>query len=466
MLYGHWPASLAALDAKAVQLRLTGEDTVKTVAALCTLALAIGFTSLATAASADSRVAAPATSLAHEAWLRYRDSLQQQREELLKDPFAKDPIVRAQGLYLLQSMEAVAFNMYVAPRQQYPALYVQSIYMPYELSWGYPNPDFLYHDGFIDGAHTYRIYGNKRRSYWSTLQILRGFWGDEVQGDLAFVDFDDMSTKPNGDFEIFLGPNPPVQSDGKYWVKLDPKLHNIFLLLREVFYDWNRDEPMDIHIETLDRDPGVSINFNESELAARIEKARKFTEMNVKNIKFVLGLLKTGPNAGNETMIRNRFVNPARAATSQWAGNPIACYGEMLYDIQPDEALILEMPVVRARFWGIQLGSVWTQSADGFYHRGSINGAQARLDADGRLRAVVALQDPGVANWLDPDGVRIGITILRWYKAEGCPMPTVTKVKLVDVRHHLPKDTPVVTAEQRRAELDARRVASLRRYGQ
>jgi hypothetical protein len=45
-------------------------------------------------------------------------------------------------------------------------------------------------------------------------------------------------------------------------------------------------------------------------------------------------------------------------------------------------------------------------------------------------------------------------------------MPTVTKVKLSDLRRHLPKDTPVVTPEQRRVELDVRRVAVQRRWGQ
>ena len=59
------------------------------------------------------------------AWQRYQDMVRAQRERFLASEFIADPHIRAQGLYFLQSQEASAFNLYVAPRQQYPALYVQ-----------------------------------------------------------------------------------------------------------------------------------------------------------------------------------------------------------------------------------------------------------------------------------------------------------------------------------------------------
>jgi hypothetical protein len=128
----------------------------------------------------------------------------------------------------------------------------------------------------------------------------------------------------------------------------------------------------------------------------------------------------------------------------------------MLYEIQPDEALILERPLVAARYWGIQLG-VWMQTTDYSQRQSSIIGAQARLDSDGWFRAVMALHDPGVPNWLDPAGVPIGVVLLRWYKVADCIVPTATRVKLAGVRRHLPGDTPVVAEQQRRAQLEARR---------
>ncbi|CAN7539324.1 DUF1214 domain-containing protein [Phenylobacterium sp. LjRoot219] len=408
------------------------------------------------AADAGSGSAAPAVnSPAQAAWLRYQETLRLNRERFLASEFVSDPQLRAQGLYFLQSQEVSAFNTYVAPRQQYPALYVQSMFMPLELSWGMPNPDFLNHNGFIDGRHTYRIYGNRRGNEWATIQVFRGFWGDEVQGNQGNIDFDDVPTNPDGSFEIFLGPNPPADPKGKYWFKLDPEVRNAMLAMRETAYDWTREEPMEVHIEVLDRDPGAPIYFDEAELAARIDKATKWSvasfEFAMQGAKRLLGE-------------RNVFVeNPDGRAQG---GNPLGHWITMLYDLKPDEALIVEMPVVPARYWGFQLGSVWGQTTDYSYHQSSINGKQAHVDGDGRFRAVLALKDPGVPNWLDPAGLPIGTCLLRFYKADETVTPTVIKVPLAEVRQHLPKDTPVVTPEARGAALDARRRASLRRYGQ
>jgi hypothetical protein len=397
---------------------------------------------------------------AQAAWLEYRDMLAAQREALLASAFGQHPLLRAQGLYFLQSQEASAFNIYVAPRPQFPALYVQSFFMPFELSWGMPNPDFLNHNGFIDGAHTYRIWGNCKGGYWSTIQVFRGFWGDDVQGTVANIDFDEIPVSAEGDFEIFLGPNPPVETGGKYWVSLEPEARNMMLAMRETFYDWSRDTPMEIHIECLDRDPGVALYFDEDELARRVARARKWAEF---NFNFSFGQAQAAAQGE-----RNVFTGgPGSDANSKQAGgNPLGAWIRMVYDIQPGEALIIEGPVAEARYWGVQLGSVWSQTTDFSYHQSSLNGAQMQVDADGRYRAVLALQDPGVPNWLDPAGVPIGVALLRYYKFEAAPIPEVKKVKLADLRAHLPKETPLVTPQQRSLVIEARRRASLRRYGQ
>jgi hypothetical protein len=361
----------------------------------------------------------------------------------------------------MQSLEALSFNMYVAPRQQYPALYTQSIYMPFELSWGTPNPDFHYHDGFIDGARTYRIRGNRKGSYWATMQVFEGFWGDLKQQTLGLVDFDDLPASSSGDFEIFLGPNPPQDAKGQYWFKTDPNCPNMFLILREVFYDWSRDRPLELHIEALDRDANAPIDLTEDELVRRLEKAGRFVTGAVDMIYYTFTPFKSG----EAPLIRNEFRAPLGSSTT-FGGNPLACYGMMIYDIADDEALIIEMPPFESRYWGFQNGSVWQQTTDYTYRMGSVNGAQAHIGSDGKFRAVLAMQDPGVPNWLDPNGASTGVTIIRSFKGTDCYMPTVTKVKAADLRRRLPADTPTVTAEQRREAIDVRRASVLRRFGQ
>ena len=87
----------------------------------------------------------------------------------------------------------------------------------------------------------------------------------------------------------------------------------------------------------------------------------------------------------------------------------------------------------------------------------------ATLSSDGRFRAVIALEDPGVPNWLDPAGYKEGGIYGRWYDCDSEPLPTIKRVKLASLRDHLPSDTPVVTPEQRAEELRIRVRACQRR---
>lgn len=91
---------------------------------------------------------APATMA--EAQAQWDSTIARARSELLAHRHAKDPALLAQGHYFLGTLQTVAFNMYVAPRQQYPAFYTQSFFMPFELTWGTQNPDFLNHNAFLD----------------------------------------------------------------------------------------------------------------------------------------------------------------------------------------------------------------------------------------------------------------------------------------------------------------------------
>ena len=86
------------------------------------------------------------------------------------------------------------------------------------------------------------------------------------------------------------------------------------------------------------------------------------------------------------------------------------------------------------------------------------------LDSDGKFRAVISNTDPGVANWLDASGYQHGHIVGRWKECSSFPKPGVKKVKVDHVRHHLPKDTSMVTPEEREATLrKMRKAAQLRR---
>jgi hypothetical protein len=77
---------------------------------------------------------------------------------------------------------------------------------------------------------------------------------------------------------------------------------------------------------------------------------------------------------------------------------------------------------------------------------------------------VIAAEDPGVPNWLDPAGHMTGSMMLRWTEASDTPAPTLTLLPLNEIRSALPPGTPEITPETRQQILrDRRRGAQLRR---
>ena len=129
-----------------------------------------------------------------------------------------------------------------------------------------------------------------------------------------------------------------------------------------------------------------------------------------------------------------------------WAGRGGAAgqyYYQGLFELQAGEVLLLESEVPeRCLYWNVQLSDPLWNAVDWLNRQSSLNAGQARLDSDGRLRAVLALEDPGVPNWLDPGGFDNGSIMIRWNRASSGPVPSLRRVPAGELRSHLPSDTP------------------------
>jgi hypothetical protein len=181
-------------------------------------------------------------------------------------------------------------------------------------------------------------------------------------------------------------------------------------------------------------------------------------------IRFCHGTFSGGLTANVvETVGYNRFLL-LDTSRDEDAANPVAGYVPVVFDLEPEEALVLEFELPRASYWGLQLGDLWWQAADYVDHQSSLNGQQVAVDADGQVRVVVAAKDPGVANWLDTTGLTRGIALLRWYRADSHPVPEARRMPASEVMGALPAETLRLDAGQRRLRLSTRREAVLRRY--
>jgi hypothetical protein len=396
---------------------------------------------------------------AQDAWEYYLRSLDAARARVLNSPYATTPVDRAQGLYYIQMLSAFGFNIYTAPRQNYPHFYTNTIFSPLEYSFGAPCPDFLYKWTFLDGGRRYRLFGKLGTTRWVELQAQRGFWGDADQTRLGNWDFDDFEIAADGSFEIIASAHRPSgNGQSGNWMKLDPAASNITVMVREAFYDWSAERGLTLSIELLDRAAIEPVVHSEAEMNRRLRAAGFLVQFTVDFfLEYNDRILK---EAGG---VNAFYVSPMQSSDNV-GGNPRAGYMQMMYDINPGEALIMEVDVPQARYWSAHLMDMWWQTTDYAYHHSSLNGHQARVDADGKVRIVLSSEDPGVPNWLDPVDNPRGIVQWRWYLAESHPTPVVSCVRLAELGRHLPEETPCLTPEQRRLELRARTAFVRRNY--
>jgi hypothetical protein len=161
---------------------------------------------------------------------------------------------------------------------------------------------------------------------------------------------------------------------------------------------------------------------------------------------------------GFNVLLRSQWIQQGGGLATKQA------YYDGIYEIDDDEALIVEFPVPSdCYYWQILVADDRFATVDWVNRQSSLNDVQARIDQDGWFRAVVSKRDPGVHNWLDKADWPWGILQARFYRSNEYPEATVTKVPVADVRKHLPADTPVVTPEEREAQLRHRRTGALLR---
>ncbi len=375
-------------------------------------------------------------------WAGYLDTLQaaSDLQSLLADQ--DDPLLRQEACRLFfLSLSAGYLTAFADPDLPDWVPAVNTV-----LNASSANPDFIYYQASVDGAGAYRITGSRGDALFVLLDIAAGGLGvmDELGPSLGTVDFDTLTLGPDGEVDLLLSTDEPKHYDGD-WRFLDPRARS--LVLRQASYDWGAG-----------RDGRFTIERIDTPLAPRrpdaAEVARRLTRLAAHPQRYA-GLWLRHVAGQRARQLVNRFEH------DDWAGRGGVTgqhYFQGLFRLEPGCALILETALPRSvLYWNVQLADPLWNAIDWLNRQGSLNGGQARLDADGKFRAVIALDDPGVPNWLDPGGWCDGAVMLRWTGASDAPEPSLRAVKLDQLRGELPTETPIVTTEQRQQGLRARR---------
>jgi hypothetical protein len=317
-----------------------------------------------------------------------------------------------------------------------------------------PNPDDTYLLARISGEGTYRISGERGSVYMLTFVTGAGMMGLAASPGKGFDQYDaeDLQLAPDGTFEVVLSCERPAGYSGNWW-SLDPRAD--YILTRQRSYNWGAERDARLAIERIDHFVRKSRRAPAAIVGDIRELLSGFTpRLTKKWLQF--------QNALRERGMINKFEF---ANFGDIGAIRVQHYWQCVFELQPHEALILDTGIPKVcRYWNLQLNDPLFNTIEYLYAQSSLNGHQARLDADGRFRAVLALEDPGVPNWLDTGGFLQGTIMGRWYASDTQPLPVISRVPLSEVRAHLPPDTPRVTREARELQIRARvRGGQLRR---
>src|SRR5262245_1910631 len=361
------------------------------------------------------------------------------------------PRDRAEGYrYLTRFLAAGVANCVAYADPDYP---VFGRMIDHALPWGLDNPDTLYLQAAVRGGARYRIHGNRGSAHHLDLQVNFGHF---AQGEIASwgtidsIDGHRLETARDGSFELTLSEDEPR---GANQLRLAPNAG--FVLVRQYFADWERERPADLWIEREGAQWPIPPPRPE-QVAARIARLREWLEKGAALWdRMSRGLLSMPPNT---------LVVHHAAAAGERTGMRGQAYGMGNFRCAPDEAVIVELAPPRCHHYSVSLANFWWEAVEYASRQSSLNQHQARLDADGRLRAVIAHEDPGVPNWLDPAGNPCGTLAARFLLADAAPAPTLRAVPLARLRDELPPETPRVSAAERAETLARRRQAVLRRF--
>ncbi|TGD84066.1 hypothetical protein BayCH28_26935 [Mycolicibacterium sp. CH28] len=253
---------------------------------------------------------------------------------------------------------------------------------------GLDNPDTMYFGTRVAAGHEYVVTGRRGTTTDVSFQLLGGEYTDAVVPDSETA-FDDrkLDIAADGTFEWHFTPDTNAQ-----------------LVIREVYNDWSAQRGS-FAIARTDTAGTAPPPLTKELIEKRWATAGKQLVQRVKTwLQFPKWFYDNLPV---NTLTAPRLTPGGLATQYSSVGH---------YDLGPDQAIVITLPVTDAPYLGFQLGSLWYISLDYINHQTSLNGTQAQADPDGKIRIVVSDRNPGVTNWVETLGHSKGYLQFRWQR--------------------------------------------------
>jgi hypothetical protein len=315
------------------------------------------------------------------------------------------------------------------------------------------NPDHIYRGAFLDGASTYEISGRMsgNRPAQVSFELFHGEPGrtvlskqtsatPDLGNQVSMIMSDHMTFASDGSFTVTIGPEQQG-SDPNY---LRTAAGPLQLAVRDVLSDW-KQTPALVNIRRISGPPAPPPP-TESQITDRIVADLP------DYLRFWSGF-KTNWLGG---IADNKTAGPAPRAGG---------WGYLLggrFNLTDDQAILLTISDVNSSYIGFQVLSPWLMMpADARSSTLSLNKAQILRNPDGLVTYVLALRDPGIANWIDTAGLHQGMYIVRW---QGVPADADVNamvkdfkvINLGDLETSIPPSVPRLNAAARAQQIAQR----------
>jgi hypothetical protein len=314
--------------------------------------------------------------------------------------------------------------------------------------YGGDDPDRIYRAIAVDPAHRYEIRGRRlpQASLDFSFEAISGpaLWGKAK----AALQAQDVDVAADGTFVVTADATP---ADGRRnHLQLPPGTANI--LVRDTLDNWALELPNALTVQRLDEGDVQAPSHDNLVQRAPLEVQKSIDE----SLKFIAGVWKNPPN---------HLFPVVRGLGDGVKGGVVAVNR---FRLKSDEALIITLDPIGAKYVGIEVTDPWLRSADYAQRSTSLNNTQAELGADGYFTYILSNQDPGIRNWLDAGGLHDGILLVRWEVLPGTAqvdraVREVRIVKLSNLTAALPAGASRIDAGQRQQWLAERRKSYERR---
>ncbi len=404
----------------------------------------------------------PADEALRDAWERFCERLSEAGSKVFKDANPGAPILRADAFRFLTQNLGQAFDLALETKDPaYPQIHP---FCTPTRKLGGDVADFTYRQAWIDGHHTYKITGKRGTARFFNVTVqgprpetMPGTGNPSLHepfGDIPEANITGQQIKADidGNFELYIGGERRAQN----WLPTTPGSRKLFI--REGFDAWF-EKPTTLSIERLGMDSPRAIP-SASQMIEAMEWAGNF----------LTGAMRDWPehswrySGGTvDPTFANQFP-PGKVANSAEDSKRGRMAAHMVWKLEPDEALIVEMDH-HDGFWIFGMGGVFIGSMDFLYRPVSYTPARTKVDADHVVRLVIAHDDPGVHNWLDSQGFSNGNLTYRNLMSQNAATFRTKLVKRAALLSTLPAGTAMVTPEERVEQLHARFASIKLRYG-